>query len=238
MLGERGMIGLIVPSNNSVVLPEFYSALPAGVCAYETRMRIAGDLTPKALHKMVEDADSAAELLRQTGVDFICYCCMSSTIVKGWEWEGALLAQLAGKAPKGVASANSALRDALKALGARRLALVTPYPRSINALLPQFFASAGFEVAQVEGTPVKDVSHVRALSPEQTYRTARSLALSNVDALCLLATDVETFSIIEPIERELAMPVLSSNQALLWTALRALGINGPINGLGGLLRRS
>ena len=44
LLAARGMIGLIVPSNNKVVLPEFYSALPQGVTAYETRMRVEGEL--------------------------------------------------------------------------------------------------------------------------------------------------------------------------------------------------
>ena len=83
MLGRRGMVGLIVPSNNNVVLPEFYSALPDGVTAYETRMRVAGDLTFEAVRKMTEDAEAAAELLHQTGVDLICYCCMASTIIKG-----------------------------------------------------------------------------------------------------------------------------------------------------------
>src|SRR5437588_12759312 len=138
MLGRRGMVGLIVPSNNSVVLPEFYSALPEGVTAYETRMRVEGELTAEAVDKRVEDAEAAAELLRQTGVDFICYCCMASTIVKGLAWEGALLARFADRAAKGVASANSALMDALRAIGAKRLALVTPYPEKLNALLPAF----------------------------------------------------------------------------------------------------
>src|SRR6266852_2142919 len=144
MLGWRGMVGLIVPSNNNVVMPEFYSALPDGVTAYETRMRVEGDLTLEALGKMTDDAEAAAELLRQTGVDFICYCCMASTIVKGGDWERRLLARLADKARKGVVSANSALTDALMLVGARRLALVTPYPESLNALIPKFFAAGGF----------------------------------------------------------------------------------------------
>src|SRR4051812_44855301 len=137
MLGRRGMVGLIVPSNNNVVLPEFYSALPEGVTAYETRMRVEGELTAEAVHKMVHDAEAAAELLHQTGVDFICYCCMASTIIKGVSWERALLARFAHRAPKGVASANSALMDALRAIRAKRLALVTPYPENLNALLPE-----------------------------------------------------------------------------------------------------
>ena len=235
MLGSRGMIGLIVPSNNTVILPEFYSALPDGVAAYETRMRVEGDLTPETLRKMVGDAEVAADLLRQTGVDFICYCCMASTIVKGWDWERDLLARFASKARKGVTSANCALRDALTALGAKRVALVTPYPEDLNALLPAFFSAGGFEVAAVAGTPIRDVAAVRGLSPDQILRSAGSVAAKGIDAVCLLATDMATFPIIERLEREIGCPIVTSNQALLWASLRALGVTEPIGGLGKLL---
>jgi maleate isomerase len=236
MLGRRGMVGLIVPSNNTVILPEFYSALPEGVTAYETRMPVAGDLTFEALRKMIEDAEAAAELLHQTGVDLICYCCMASTIVKGMEWERALLARFAGKAPKGVVSANSVLMDALTILGTKRLALVTPYPESVNALLPDFFAAGDFEVKAIAGPRIHAVSAVRKLLPDHLYQAARGLALDGIEAVCLLATDMETFSIIEPLERDLGLPVLTSNQALLWASLRALGIADPMDGMGRLLR--
>src|ERR1700730_5707949 len=235
MLGARGMIGLIVPSNNTVVLPEFYSALPDGVAAYETRMRVEGDLTPETLRKMVGDAEAAADLLRQTGVDFICYCCMASTIVKGWDWERDLLARFARKARKGVTSANGALRDALAALGTKKLALVTPYPEDLNALLPAFFSAGGFEVTAVTGTPVRDVAAVRRLSPDQILRSARSIDVKGIDAVCLLATDMPTLPIIDGLEREIGCPVVTSNQALLWASLRALGVTEPIHGLGKLL---
>jgi maleate isomerase len=235
MLGARGMIGLIVPSNNTVILPEFYSALPDGVTAYETRMRVEGDLTPETLRKMVGDAEAAADLLRQTRVDFICYCCMASTIVKGWDWERDLLARFSTKARKGVTSANCTLRDALTALGAKRVALVTPYPDDLNALLPAFFSAGGFEVVAVAGTPIRDVAAVRGLSPDQILRSAGSVAAKGIDAVCLLATDMATFPIIERLEREIGCPIVTSNQALLWASLRALGVTDRIHGLGKLL---
>jgi maleate cis-trans isomerase len=67
---------------------------------------------------MVEGALDAGDMLRQTGVDAIGYCCMGSTGVKGWAWEAALLDGLARMAPCGAVSANSALKRALDALGA------------------------------------------------------------------------------------------------------------------------
>jgi maleate cis-trans isomerase len=218
------------------VLPEFYRALPQGVTAYETRMRVDGELTFDALRRMTEDAETAAELLRQTTVDFICYCCMASTIVKGLEWERGLLARFSNKAPKGVVSANSALMGALRKLAAKRLALLTPYPESVKALLPQFFGTVGFEVKAIAGPEIRGVSEVRNVSADQIHQSARDLALDDIDAVCLLATDMQTFAIIEALETELGLPVVTSNQALLWTSLRALGVNDHIPGMGKLLR--
>ena len=238
MLGWRGMIGLIVPANNNVIMPEFYSALPEGMTAYETRMRVEGELTFESVKKMIEDAELAADLLRQTGVDFIGYCCMGSTIIKGWDWERNLLGRFAPYAPHGVCSANSALRDALRALGARRIGLVTSYPESVNALAPDFFAAGGFKVTALAGSPVEDVGQVRWVAPERVYRRAREANFKDVDAVCLLATDVQTFPIIEPLERDIGLPVVTSNQALLWASLRAIGIEEPIAGLGKLLAKS
>ena len=169
MLGARGMVGLIVPSNNNVVLPEFYSMLPAGVTAYETRMRVEGELTFEALRKMIEDAEDAAELLRQTGVDFICYCCMASTIVKGLEWERALLARFSDKAPKGVVSANSVLMDALRKprqqSGSRCSLLI---PRNSTSFCLNFLRRAVSTFKTIAGLQIKEVSAVRKLSPKRS----------------------------------------------------------------------
>jgi maleate cis-trans isomerase len=67
-------------------------------------------------------------------------------------------------------------------------------------------------------------------------RTASAVARDGVDAICLLATDMQTFPIIEDLERKIGRPVVTSNQALLWASLRALGVFEPIEGLGKLLR--
>ena len=75
------------------------------------------------------------------------------------------------------------------------------------------------------------------IAPKRIGATARALDLKDVDALCLLATDMHTFGIIDALEQDLGLPVLSSNQALLWAGLRALGVGDPVEGVGQLLRR-
>ena len=237
MFGWRGMVGLIVPANNAVILPEIYRALPDGVTAYETRMNVEGDLTVEAVERMIADANDAATLLRQTGVDLICYCCMASSVIKGWEWEDKLLAQLAPNAADGATSANRAMLDALRHLGVQTVALATPYPAELNALLGGFFAAQGIRVKSVGGVEVRDVKDVRRLEPDGLRSICRKIDLQGVDALCLLATDMETLSIIDELECELNRPVVSNNQAIVWTILNRLKLDTPLSGYGSLLSR-
>lgn len=235
MLGWRGMIGLIVPSNNNVIMPEVYRLLPEGVTAYETRMAVAGELTFDKVRKMVEQAVAAGEMMQQVGVDVIAYCCMGSSIIKGWAWEDELMADLERFAPRGATSANRALAAALERFGARNVALITPYPAELNALLPDFFKARGFAVKALAGIEVRHMSEVRLLSPDRLYRLARGLDLKGVDALCLLATDMETTPVIGAIERDLGLPVVSSNTAIVAECLRRLGVGEPRPGYGRLL---
>jgi maleate isomerase len=76
---------------------------------------------------------------------------------------------------------------------------------------------------------------VRGLSPDQILRSAGSVDATGIDAVCLLATDMQTFPIIDRLERQIGCPVVTSNQALLWASLRALGITAPMPGFGKLL---
>lgn len=238
MLGWRGMAGLIVPANNSVILPEVYRVLPEGVTVYETRMKVEGDLTVEAVQRMITDAIGAAALLRQTAVDVICYCCMISSVIKGWNWEDELLGQIAEYAPRGATSANRAMLHALERLEARSISLITPYPAEMNALLTGFFAEQGIVVKGIGGVEVENVQDVRRLEPRTLRRIGRRLDLADVDALCLLATDMETLGIIDALERDVGLPVVSNNQAISAEISSRLELDTPIPGYGRLLART
>lgn len=235
MIGWRGMAGLIVPANNSVVLPELSRLVPDGVAVYETRISVSGELTFDAIRRMASHAEAAGRLLGETGVDLIAYCCMGSSVIKGWDWEDDLLGRLAGNAPRGATSANRALKNALDQLEASTVSLITPYPRELNELLPRFFAARGITVRDVRGVEVSNTAEVRFLSPDRLYRIARGLGLAGVDAVCLLATDMETAPVIDAMERDLGVPVISSNLAIAWEIRRRLGVVDATPGFGRLL---
>ncbi len=242
MIGWRGMAGLIVPANNGVVLPEIYRALPDGVTAYETRMRAGAHVTSEAVNKMVTEALGAGEMLAEAGVDMISYCCMGSSVLMGWDWEDGVLDQLSEAGGCPVTSANRAMLEAFRHLKAKTVALITPYPPVIDDAIPDFFAARDITVKSITKVDVKsygdEPAHnrdIRYVEPKYLYRLARDVDLEGVDALGLLATDMETMSIIQAIEHDRNIPVVSNNQAVVWEIVRTLRLDTAIPGYGRLL---
>jgi len=131
-------------------------------------------------------------------------------------------------------SAWTALRDALAKVGARRLAIGTPYPASIHAMVPGFFTSRGFEVKSDATLDILAMREVPTVDAARLARFISNLKTDGCDALILLATDLPTFGSIAALERDLGMPVLTSNQTLLWRALSELKLSAQVKGLGRL----
>lgn len=232
--GANGRIGLIVPANNSVLEPECWSVLPPGVALYATRIIAKGDLTPDAVRRMEQQVDRAVDEIVATGVDVVLYADMVTTFIMEPGWNEARTQAIAAAAGAPCVSAWTALRDALAALSIRRFALGTPYPAAIHALAPPFFAQRGFTVtgdATLDIVAMRDVPKVR---PERLQRFVAGLDRAGAEAVVLLATDLPTFRSIGALEREFDLPVLSSNQVLLWRALRALGQSQSLPALGRL----
>jgi maleate cis-trans isomerase len=234
--GGKGRIGLVVPANNSVIEPEFWSVLPQGVAAYATRLMAKGDLTPEAVHQMESALDQAVGLVAATGVDVIAYCDMVTTFIMEPGWNERTVDEIARRTGVKALSAWTSLRDALAHLGARRIALGTPYPVAIHAFAPPFFRARGFELRADATLDILDMREVPTVDPARLQSFVRSLDLRGCDALVLLATDLPTFACLDELEREFGLPILTSNQTLLWASLRALSGTAPSRPLGRLFR--
>lgn len=235
VLGAKGKIGLVVPANNSVIEPEFWSVLPAGVAAYATRIMARGNLTPDAVRQMETQLDRAVDELAATGVDVIAYADMVTTFIMERGWNEGKVAQIFERTGVRCVSAWTSLRDALDALGVRRFALGTPYPAAIHALARPFFEAQGLGVvgdATLDILAMRDVPKIDGATLE---RFVGSLPKAGADAVVLLATDLPTFASIATLEKGCGRPVLTSNQTILWASLRAAGVNEPLAQLGKLM---
>jgi maleate cis-trans isomerase len=232
--GRKGRIGLIVPANNSVIEPELWSVLPRGVSLHATRILAKGDLTPQAIHRMESDTGSAVEQLVATGVDVIAYCDMVTTFIMQAGWNESTMQRFSQATGVPCISAWTALRDALAKLGTRRLAIGTPYPASIHALVAPFFQQKNFQVTSHATLDIVSMREVPTVDAARLKGFLKKLDVHGCDALVLLATDLPTFSSIASLESECGVPVLTSNQTILWRALSQLGSTREVHNLGRL----
>lgn len=232
--GRRGRLGAIVPANNSVIEPEWWSVMPDGMALYATRILARGDLTPEAVRGMEKQVDRALDELKATGVDVVVYCDMVTTFIMEPGWNDAKMAEIERNAGVPSISAWTALRAALKALDVRRLALGTPYPKAIHRLAPSFFEAQGYEIVTHATLDIAQMSAVPKVSPERLSRFVDQLRAGEADAIVLLATDLPSFASIATLEDRVGTPILTSNQTLLWRALRLVKNSARIASLGRL----
>ena len=235
MYGWRARIGLLIPSNNTVIEPEFYRLLPDGVSAHGTRMLFEG-INDDATVAMEAQAERGIKELVGAKVDVVMYACMGTTFAKerGWGEEFRKRAeQLSGLT---CSTASLAMLGALRRLGVRRIAVGTPYPAFIDERVRPFFEDNGFSVISLCGLGIGDMHEVVRQPPGVAYRLGREVDHPDAEAICLLATDFRTIEALEPLERDLGKPVISTNQAILWQALCLTGVRESVQGVGQLLR--
>ena len=76
------------------------------------------------------------------------------------------------------------------------------------------------------------------MTPEEVLAFARATwraAEGRADGMFLSCTNLRTIDVLAPLEQELQAPVISSNVATAWAALRALQVNEARPGFGSLL---
>ena len=232
--GRRGRIGLLVPANNSVIEPEFWSVMPADLALYATRLLVKGDLTPALVHRMEAQVGKAVETIAATGVNVVAYCDMVTTFIMEQGWNEAATAKIGNDTGVAAISAWTSLRDAMNALGIRRFALGTPYPAAIHAVARPFFEQRNYTVVDDATLDIVATAAVPTVDRARLMPFVEKLNIKNAEAIVLLDTDLPTFGVIEEIERATGLPVITSNQALLWSAMRTLGLKDRIASLGRL----
>lgn len=231
--GRRLRIGLLVPSSNTTMEPEFNRMAPGGVSVHAARMGLE-EVTPGKLMEMAEEAGRAALFLATAGVDVIVYGCTTGSLVRGVEWEERLVEGISEGTGTAAISTGRAVVNAIKALGGGRVAVATPYTDDLNDLERAFLEAHGVEVVAIKGLGL-----VRNLDIGRTEGSAvevlvRAIA-KGADMVFISCTNLPTISLIEGVESELGIPVVASNQASMWAALRGSGAN-RIEGYGRLLR--
>ena len=242
MFGWRARIGVLLPPGNPTVEPELWGMAPSGVSLHFARLETPPSVGRAGEHAGMEERARAyreglagpTTALSQVRPAVVVLAHTASSYALGFGNEQALVDRIAALAGAPALLAAQAVLAALRHLGVKRLALGTPYPESISRQGKAYWEAAGFDIAGYHR--LEDVTDIYAENEERAYLLARRADATDADAVLLSGTGLPTVAVLETLERDLGKPVISSNQASLWQALRMAGVREAIPGFGRLLR--
>lgn len=233
MYGWRGRIGLLVPCSNTTAEIEFARMAPEGVSVHTGRVwqEEPRDDAGKAekLIAMSRRAPERARELAEVRPAIIVWACTSATFAAGpgSDVEVARAIEQASGVP--AITTSTAVALALRTLGVRRIGMATPYIEDIAQREKRFFEATvpGLSILAVHNLGLRENLPKGMLFPEATYQAARAVDAPDAEAIFVSCTNWRAIEIIEPLERDLGKPVITSNQASMWAALARLGVAGP-----------
>jgi maleate isomerase len=238
MYGERGRIGLITLATDTSVLPEHALLMPPGVAVYPAPITLPrGEVTPEALAEMLstDELEQAASKLVWAGVGIIVFACTTGSLVHGAGWDRALISRIERATGVPATTTTTAVLAALRAVGATTLAIATPYIDALNAIERRFFEDSGFRVAAIRGLGCLTDPEIGRLNPDDAALLASEVDCPEADAVFISCTNWHVLEAVDAIEQATGKPVVTSNLASAWAALRLLGIADAISGYGRLL---
>ena len=242
-LGYRAKFGVLAPSTNTTVQPEFDAMRPRGVTNHHSRLvipdrRVRDDATFLAMMDDIRAAlFPALEAVLTCRPDHVVLGMSSETFWDGLAGSAKLKKNLEKKAKIGVTMGSDACRAALRACGrsVKRLGIVTPYMPAGDRQVRRFFADCGYEVVNLLGlkcaSPVLIAHVTRTRLREAIWRVNRG----KVDAVVQVGTNLAMAEVAADAERWLGKPVIAINAATYWHALRSTGIKDKVYGWGSLL---
>jgi maleate isomerase len=211
-------IGLIIPSVNRLSEPQFAHFAPPGLGVHVTRARIAGKWR-KPVTELAPIIAQAAGALADSSPDLVVYHCTDSSMREGLDGERRILDIVHREAGIEAVSTSALVVEALNALGIKKLVVISPYQD--NDVIIAYLRSCGFTV--VHDVALRLAGHESsAATPQLWVQTTLDNAREAADGYFLSCTNTTQIEAIEELEAALGKPVVSSNQAVLWGAVKRL----------------
>ncbi|WP_216893110.1 maleate cis-trans isomerase family protein [Nocardia alni] len=241
-LAWRRKFGVIAPSTNTIVEPDFYRMAVPGVTAHFGRIHIRD--------QNMGDDDGMARLLEQIRAEIVAACervltCDPEYMVMGMSaetfWGGVegnrqFVKQIHDVTGLRVATGAEACRRALHLFGARRIGVLTPYQPVGDENVIRFFGELGFEVVAIKGLRCPTAVSIAHVTEDELRAGLLEVDSAEVDVLLQCGTNLSMVRLADEAERWLGKPVIAINAATWWMALRDNGIQDRIEGAGALLR--
>lgn len=230
MYGRGGRIGLVVLDSDFTIEGDLRRLLPEDVEIHTGRVIYPHGVTAENLAAAVEGLEQAMRSLLPVHPATIVWSCTSGSFYAGRDGHEELLARMrrvAGNAA--VTTASDSVVAALAALGVRRPAVGTPYSPEINQRLDRFLREHAFDPHPAIGLFPGDVDDdtLQDVEEDKLEQFLLGLDRPDCDAVVMSCTGMPTARVVPRVERRIGKPVVTSNVAILWNAMRLGGITSP-----------
>ena len=227
-------VGLIVLATDVMIEKDFlkvFSDISADL--FVNRITNYNPVTADNLKKMTENITSVTKnILPGEKIDCVVYGCTSGTIVSGYD---NIKKKINTAKPDALVTAPStAAINALKKKNINKISIVTPYIKSVNDDVVNFFKKNNFEITSNTYFDIESDVDIGKVDQDQLFEILSNLDHKNAEALFVSCTSLPVLNIIEKLEKKLNITVLSSNQALIWETLESINRNNSIKGYGSL----
>ena len=242
-LGHRAKFGVLAPSTNTSVQPEFDALRPHGVTNHFSRIvipdsRVTDDRSFMAMMNNIRAALlPALDSVLTCSPDYVVLGMSAETFWDGLAGSIRLKKQLERHAQRGVAMGSDACRAALRASGRkiRRLGVITPYMPAGDRQVRRFFTECGFEVVNLLGLKCASPMRIAHVTKAELRDAILRVNRGRVDAVVQVGTNLAMAEVAAMAEFWLGKPVIAINTAIYWHALRQYGIRDRVYGWGSLL---
>jgi maleate isomerase len=215
-------IGLIIPSSNRVVEQEMVAAFPRGISMHVTRLRMTG-ANRVSFDQLIPRIEEATRALLDARCDVVAFHCTANSMEGGKDGEQKILATLARAGAPHATTTITAIQRAFEALGARRIVLIAPYGAATTAHEAAFLRQGGYDVLTAKGFALAGSDEYCATPPQFWRDRAIEAARPDADAYLISCANISVLGVIRELETRLERPLVTSNQAVIWDALRLLG---------------
>ena len=235
MFGWRKRIGYIGPTVMEVVPYEFYKFAPDGVGLVGVTCNI-DDWSAEWFDKALAQVAAAAAYLGSRGVDFVVHGGGPLVVARGKGFDEIIVNDIEKAAGVHATTGVRAAMEALRRVGARRIAIASPYPERHNRAMADYLEAHGFVIAGAEGMDVP-FKRLQTVAPADIRTFAEKVlsAAGGCDALYLPCPQWQAAQFVDALERDIGIPVIAYTHASFFVAFKALGLNEPIVGHGRLL---
>ncbi|MDA7573002.1 racemase [Candidatus Pelagibacter sp.] len=229
---QNPKVGLIVLASDYMIEKDFIKIIKdKKIDFFVNRIECFNPLTNENLIKMSQKVTEVTkDILPEERIDCVAYGCTSGTIAAGYD---SIEKKIKKAKPETIVTTPSTSSiKALKKLEVKKIAIFTPYSKKLNDEVLNFFKKENFEITANSYFGIESDIDIGKVDPNYLYEILSKMDLNGAEVLFISCTALPALSIIETLEKELDIIVLSSNQTLIWDTLNSINNKETVNGFG------